>query len=480
MTTLESIRTPAGGGAPHNIDAEESVIGAVMLSADAANVALEVLKPDDFYKPAHQSVWEAITALFDGNQPIDPVTVADWLRRKELLDRIGGVGFITRLMEAVPSTSNVDYYAGIVDETSARRRLLRAGSEVGALALKGDMPIDEVLDSAEAEVFAVAERRIGEGLAAIGPMLNATLERIEELGHGGGDVTGVPTGFNRLDQLLAGLHPANLIVIAARPGMGKSTLALNIATHVAAEAPVAVFTLEMSREEIIHRLLSSLASVDSSKIKTGQLDMDQWRRLSQASSKVFGLKLYVDDGAALTVTAIRAKCRRLKRREGLGLVVVDYLQLMQGPRMAENRQQEIADISRSLKNLARELAGAGDRGVAAQPPVGVAREQAPPPRRSARVRCHRAGRRRGDVHLPRRALQRGLCRHQGSGRNRDRQAPRRRHRPLSTRLRRRVQPVQQHDESHRSDVTRKSSSPQSSVFSQKTRRRSRGVAAGSD
>ena len=355
MTTLESIRTPAGAGAPHNTDAEESVLGAVMLSADAANVALEVLQPDDFYKPSHQSVWEAVTALFDGNQPIDPITVADWLRRRELLDRVGGVGFITRLMEAVPSTSNVDYYVGIVDETSARRRLLRAGSEVGLLALKGDIPIDEVLDSAEAEVFAVAERRIGEGLAAIGPMLNATLERIEELGTTGGEVTGAETGFVRIDQLLAGLHPANLIVIAARPGMGKSTLALNIATHVAGEAPVAVFTLEMSREEIIHRLLSALASVDSTKIKTGNLDMDQWRRLSQASSRLYGLKLYVDDGAALTVTAIRAKCRRLKRREGLGLVVVDYLQLMQGPRAAENRQQEIADISRSLKNLAREL-----------------------------------------------------------------------------------------------------------------------------
>ena len=355
MTTLESIRTSTGAGAPHNTDAEESVLGAVMISAEAANVALEVLKPDDFYKPAHQSVWEAVTALFDASQPIDPITVADWLRRKEMLDRVGGVGFISRLMEAVPSTSNVDFYVAIVDETSARRRLLRAGGEVGSLAMRGDIPIDEVLDSAEAEVFAVAERRIGEGLAAIGPMLNAALERIEELGTTGGDVTGAETGFNRIDQLLAGLHPANLIVIAARPGMGKSTLALNIATHVAAEAPVAVFTLEMSREEIIHRLLSSLASVDSSKIKTGNLDMDQWRRLSQASSRLFGLKMYVDDGAALTVTAIRAKCRRLKRREGLGLVVVDYLQLMQGPRAAENRQQEIADISRSLKNLAREL-----------------------------------------------------------------------------------------------------------------------------
>src|SRR3990170_722282 len=238
-TQLERRITSQGVAPPHNVDAEESVLGAVMLSADAANVALEMLRADDFYKPAHQSIWEAITALFDGNQPIDPITVADWLRRSNTLERVGGVAAITALMEGVPSTSNVDYYAGIVDETSARRRLLRAGGEVGTLALKGDMPIDEVLDAAEAEVFAVAERKLGEGLEAGGPMLNATLERIEELGTTGGEVTGAETGFVRIDQLLAGLHPANLIVIAARPGMGKSTLALNIATPAAGDAPVA-------------------------------------------------------------------------------------------------------------------------------------------------------------------------------------------------------------------------------------------------
>jgi replicative DNA helicase len=357
MTTQLERRGAAQGVAPpHNIEAEESVLGAVMLSADAANVALETLRAEDFYKPAHQSIWEAITALFDGNQPIDPVTVADWLRRNELLERVGGVSAITRLMESVPSTSNVDYYADIVDETSIRRRLLRAGGEVGAYALKGDIPIDQALDSAEAEVFAVAERRVGEGLEPVGPMLKTALERIEALGDAGGAVTGTPTGFHELDGILAGIHPANLIVVAARPGMGKSTLAINIAANIADhKRPVALFTLEMSREEVVHRLLASLAGVDASKIKTGQLDVDRWRKLSQASSKLFEMPFYVDDSHDLTVTSIRAKCRRLKRKGGLELVVVDYLQLMQGPRAAENRQQEIADISRSLKNLAREL-----------------------------------------------------------------------------------------------------------------------------
>jgi len=359
-TQLERMTTPKGVAPPHNVEAEESVLGAVMLSADAANVALEMLRAEDFYKPAHQSIWEAITALFDGNQPIDPITVADWLRRTNTLDRVGGVAAITALMEAVPSTSNVDYYAGIVDETSARRRLLRAGGEVGALALKGDLPIDEVLDSAEAEVFAVAEHKLGEGLEPVGPMLKTALEKIESLGESGGDITGIPTGFGDLDHILAGLHPANLIVVAARPGMGKSTLAINIAANIAGSQadppmPVALFTLEMSREEIVHRLLASLAGVDAAKIKTGNLDVERWRRLSQASSRLYEMPFYVDDSPDLTVTAIRAKCRRLKRKSGLSLVVVDYLQLMQGPRAAENRQQEIADISRSMKNLAREL-----------------------------------------------------------------------------------------------------------------------------
>lgn len=356
MTTQLERRAAQGVAPPHNIEAEESVLGAVMLSADAANVALETLRSEDFYKPAHQTIWEAITALFDGNQPIDPVTVADWLRRNESLERVGGVSAITRLMESVPSTSNVDYYADIVDETSVRRRLLRAGSEVGSYALKGDIPIEQALDSAEAEVFAVAERRVGEGLEPVGPMLKTALERIEALGDAGGAVTGISTGFHELDGILAGLHPANLIVVAARPGMGKSTLAINMAANIADhKRPVALFTLEMSREEVVHRLLASLAGVDASKIKTGQLDVDRWRKLSQASSKLYEMPFYVDDSHDLTVTSIRAKCRRLKRKGGLELVVVDYLQLMQGPRAAENRQQEIADISRSLKNLAREL-----------------------------------------------------------------------------------------------------------------------------
>ena len=323
---------------------------------EAANIALERLSAEDFYRPAHQHVFEAITGLFDANQPIDAITVADALRRAGTLDRIGGVPFLTRVLDTVPTTSNVDYYAEIVAETSARRRLLAAGATVGRLAMQGDREIAEVLDSAEQAVFAVAERRVGDGLAAVGPMLQHTLERIEEMGTRGDDVTGLATGFRDLDRMLAGLQPANLVVIAARPSMGNSALALNIAENVAeAGSPVAVFTLEMSREEVVQRLLSSMAGVDSHSLRTGQLTPDLWQRLVRVTSRLYQMPFFVDDSPDLTVTAIRAKCRRMARKQGLGLVVVDYLQLMHSSGRSDNRQQEIADISRSLKNLAREL-----------------------------------------------------------------------------------------------------------------------------
>lgn len=357
MTTqLQGTRTGGGRVPPHNLEAEESVLGSIMLSAEAANIALEKLRAEDFYKPAHQQVFEAVVALFDGNQPIDAITVADHLRRTNQLDRIGGVGFLTNLLDGVPTTSNIGYYADIVDETSARRRLLQAGGTVSRMAFETERNIADVLDSAEMEIFRVAERTVGDGLAPVGPLLETTLERIEELGTRGDEITGLATGFRDLDAKLAGLHAANLVVIAARPSMGKSALALNIAQNIAERGePVAVFTLEMSREEVVHRLLSSMASVDSHKLRTGQLGQDLWQRVVREASKLYQMPFFVDDSPDLTVTAIRAKCRRLLRKHGLSLVIVDYLQLMQGPSRAENRQQEIADISRSLKNLAREL-----------------------------------------------------------------------------------------------------------------------------
>lgn len=340
---------------PSSIEAEESVLGAVLLSSDAANIALEKLHAEDFYRPAHQSIFEAIASLFDANEPIDAVTVAEALRRTGTLDRVGGVGYLTQVLDSVPTASNVEHYAAIVEEHALRRRLMRAGGEVGSLATAVDQPIGEVLDRAEQAVFAVSERRVGDGLELIDPLLGPAIERAEELNRLGVDVTGISTGFRDLDRELAGLHPANLVVIAARPGMGKTTLALNIAQHVAIqETPVAIFSLEMSRDEVVTRLLSAQGRIDSRRLRNGQLSESDFSKLSHAASVLYHKPIYVDDSPGLTVTEIRAKCRRLRRRPGLGLVVVDYLQLMQGT-SGENRQQEIATISRNLKNLAREL-----------------------------------------------------------------------------------------------------------------------------
>jgi replicative DNA helicase len=356
MTTLvERASTRALHVPPHSIEAEESVLGAVLLSAEAANITLERLHAEDFYKPAHQLVFEAIRVLFDSNEPIDAVTVAEHLRRDGSLERMGGIEFLTRLLDAVPTSSNIEYYAGIVEEHSVRRRLMKVGGQIGTIANEMTEAIDEVVDRAEQAVFAVSERRVGDGLAAIDNLLGPAIEKAEDLQRRGSDVTGIPTGFRDLDRKLAGLHPTNLLVLAARPGMGKTALALNVAQNVAiADHPVAIFSLEMSREEVVTRMLCSTGRIDSQKLRTGRLTEADFTKLSTAASALYKKPIFVDDSPGLTVTEIRAKCRRLRRKPGLSLVVVDYLQLMAGSG-GENRQQEIALISRSLKNLAREL-----------------------------------------------------------------------------------------------------------------------------
>ena len=339
---------------PHNLEAEESVLGSVMLSIDAANAVMDRLAASDFYTPSHQAIYEAIVQLYNENQPIDAVTVSDMLRRREELERIGGVGYLTRLIDSVPTASNVRYYTDVVEEDSLRRSMIKAGSLIADLAFEQEAQIIDLLDQAEQRVLQVAERRIGDGLQAVSPMLQGVLERIEEMAASGAELTGLSTGFRDLDRKLAGLQKSNLIVVAARPSMGKSAFALNIAHNVAAGGEVvAVFSLEMSREEIVQRLLCSVGRVDSMKLRTGNLG-PLWQRVVNAASRLYKIPMYMDDAAQVTVTDIRAKCRRLKRSVGLGLVVVDYLQLMSGFRR-ENRQQEIAEISRSLKELAREL-----------------------------------------------------------------------------------------------------------------------------
>ncbi len=348
--TARSPRVP-----PHSIDAEESVLGAVLLSSDAANVALEKLHVEDFYKPSHQRIFEVIRQLFDSNEPIDAVTVSEGLRRDGSLDRMGGIESLTRLIDSVPSTSNVAYYAGIVEEHSLRRRLMKVGGDIGLIAVNTLDPIADVVDQAEQAVFAVAERRVGDGLQNIDDLLGPAIEKAEELHRNGAEVTGISTGYRDLDRKLAGLHPTNLLILAARPGMGKTSLMLNIAQNVAlAGNTVAIFSLEMSREEIVTRMLCANGRIDSQKLRTGRLTESDFTKLSNAAGALYKQNIFVDDSPGLTVTEIRAKSRRLRRRPGLDLIVVDYIQLMNGSGQ-ENRQQEIAMISRSLKGLAREL-----------------------------------------------------------------------------------------------------------------------------
>lgn len=345
-----SLRVP-----PHSREAEEAVLGAILLSDQAANEVMDKLASDDFYVPAHQSIFEAIVALYNSNQPLDAVTVSEELRRRGNLEKVGGVGYLTRLVEVVPAASNIEYYATIVEEHGLRRSLIRAGSTVTDLAFRTDDEIALVIDRAEQQVLSVAEKRGGQGMLEVGPLFQDVIERIESLEANGSDVTGLATGFRDLDRKLAGLQPANLVVIAARPSMGKSALTLNIATNAASLGKVvALFSLEMSKEEVVQRILCSVGRVDSAKLRTGQLGAQNWDRVVAAAGKMYKAPIFIDDSSVVTVTDIRAKCRRLLRARGLDLVVVDYLQLMQGS-SKENRQQEIAEISRGLKNLAREL-----------------------------------------------------------------------------------------------------------------------------
>jgi replicative DNA helicase len=353
MTVLAD--RPVGRVPPHSRDAEASVLGAILLSGDAANQVMDKVVGDDFYLPGHQVIFTAMLALYNANQPIDVITVSEELRRSGKLDKVGGAAYLAGLADDVPAASNVEYYAGIVVEHGLRRSLIRAGSVVTDLAFRMDDEVRSVLDRAEQSILGVAERREGEGMVPVGPLFQHAIDHIEKLEAQGSEVTGLATGYRDLDRKLAGLQPANLVVLAARPSMGKSALALNIATNVAGRGKtVAIFSLEMSKEEIVQRILCSVGRVDSMKLRTGQLGPQLWEKVVAAAAKMFKAPIFIDDASVVGVTDIRAKSRRLKRVKGLDLVVVDYLQLMQGA-VRENRQQEIAEISRGLKNLAREL-----------------------------------------------------------------------------------------------------------------------------
>jgi replicative DNA helicase len=343
---------------PHNLDAEESLLGALLLSRDAVGTVAELgLVPGDFYKPSHQHVYDAIRVLTGAGQPVDPVTVADELRRAGLLEEIGGPAVLLELQNATPAISNVGRYAKIVQDTAVLRRLIGVASEIAEIAYLEPDDVTKAIDEAETKVFDVAERRVVDSTRPLSDLLSLTMDHLQETFERGSAITGTPTGYHDLDDLLSGLHPSTLLIVGARPAMGKSAFALGIATHVAqsTNTPVLFFSLEMGHAELAQRILAAEARVDSQKLRNGRLTESDWSKIGRAIGRL-EVPLLLDDNPSVTVMEIRAKARRIKARYGaLGLIVVDYLQLMTGSSNAENRQLEVSEISRNLKVLAREL-----------------------------------------------------------------------------------------------------------------------------
>jgi replicative DNA helicase len=343
---------------PHNLQAEESLLGAMLLSRDAIAAAVETCSADDFYKPAHGHVFDAVCSLYAQGEPADPVTVADELRRADLLDAIGGPATLITLQANTPATTNAGRYARIVEEHALLRRLIGVAGEIAEMGYGVPEDVAMAVDRAETLVFEVAERRVTDSLRPLHDLLSESLDRLEALYDRGEAITGVPTGFLDLDERLSGLQPSSLVIVGARPSMGKTALALSMAAHASmnAHVPVLFFSLEMSHSEVTQRLLCSEARVNSTRIRNGRLHESDWPKISHAIGRLGEAPLYIDDNPNLTVMEIRAKARRLRSRLGaLGLIVVDYLQLMTGRNTAENRQVEVSEISRGLKILAREL-----------------------------------------------------------------------------------------------------------------------------
>ncbi|NLX86792.1 MAG: replicative DNA helicase [Clostridiales bacterium] len=342
---------------PHSIEAEQSVLGAMLLDREAIISASEHIKPEDFYRDSHREIYEAIMELFDRGEPVDLVTLTEQLRQRNTLEAVGGVAFLTDLSSSVPTTANVVHYAKIIHEKSLLRKLIRVCGEISDKSFEASEETVAIIEFAEKEIFDISQRRTSKGFTPLKDILVSSYNKIEELYNTKGKTTGVSTGFIDVDSKTSGLQKSDLILVAARPSMGKTAFALNIAQHAALKGgiPVAIFSLEMSKEQLVNRMICAEASIDSHKLRTGNLADEDWPRLAEAVSRLSKANIYIDDTPGITVAEMRSKCRRLKLERGLELVLIDYLQLMQGSGRAESRQQEISEISRSLKALAREM-----------------------------------------------------------------------------------------------------------------------------
>ncbi len=344
---------------PHNIEAEQSVIGSMLISKYASQKAIENLTNDLFYMDSHDKIFSCIRDLMEDNIPIDITTVTSKLEKKKILKEVGGIEYLSQLINDVPTASNIDEYIKIVNEKAVLRRLIKESSDIASLAYDNDENINDVLDTAEKKILNVVKTRKGSEFRTIQDVMFKTQSDLEKLSQKKGAITGLATGFYDIDNLTSGLHPNELIIIAARPAMGKTAFALNLVINAAMnqDKAVALFNMEMPAEQLAMRMLSSVGQIKQNKLRTGNLEHDDWKRINEAISRFADTKLYIDDTAGMTISEIKAKCRRLaSQKDGLALIVIDYLTLIQGSAKYQgNRQQEVSEISRSLKTLAMEL-----------------------------------------------------------------------------------------------------------------------------
>jgi replicative DNA helicase len=342
---------------PQNIEAEESVLSAILVDNNVLLDVIEIVSVDNFYRSAHQKIFAAITELFDKGEPIDLVTLANKLNENGHMEEIGGASYLAKLVDAVPLAVNAQHYGKIIHDKAALRRLIEKANAIAKRCFEDRGDVDEIIDYAESSIFEISERKTRQAFYPISKIILGNIETLEENQGNRRLVTGVPTGFTQLDNMTSGLQGSDLIILAARPSMGKTALALNIARNAAVNGsvPSAIFSLEMSKEQLSLRMLCSEASIDSSRLRGGFFSMEDWHRLTDAAGTLSEAPIYIDDSPSLTAMEIRAKSRRLKMEKNIGLVIIDYLQLMQGKAGSERRDLEISDISRSLKALAKEL-----------------------------------------------------------------------------------------------------------------------------
>ncbi|MCD6117613.1 replicative DNA helicase [bacterium] len=341
---------------PQSIEAEEAVLGSMLLDNDCIGKLIEILNPESFYKTAHQKIFSCCIELYEKNEPVDVITLAETLKIKKILDDVGGAYYLTELSESVPSSANVAFHAKIVHQKYLLRKLIQESANIARDSYEAQYDVYEILDKSEQRIFGISDNQIRKSYQGIKEIMHETMRKIDKLHKRKGSVTGVPTGFAKLDEYTSGFQPSELVIIAGRPSMGKTAFSLNIAKYAASEGvPVGFFSLEMSSDQLAMRLLSAEARIDAHSVRTGRMSKEEWRQIGIFSGKVAELPIFVDDTPGLSVLELRAKARRLKKEADIGMVVIDYLQLMQGPRNVESRQQEISVISRSLKALSKEL-----------------------------------------------------------------------------------------------------------------------------